>query len=39
MDYRSEILTMLAAITSQSSLKKIYKFVRMFYRAEGGGAD
>lgn len=39
MDYKSEIIAMLDTITSQSCLKKIYKFVRMFYRAEGGGAD
>lgn len=39
MDYKSDIIAMVQEIASKSILKKIYKFVRMLYRAERGGAD
>lgn len=34
MDYRTEIITMVQDIACAASLKKIYKIVRMLYRAE-----
>lgn len=39
MDAKMWIIAMVKDINSETRLKKIYKFVRMMYRAERGGAD
>lgn len=38
-NYRPEILRMVKAIRSEAILRKLYRLVRMMYRAENAGVE